>query len=70
MASVSVVLVFHVTGVQRAEEEEDWYWANILTLNNYLFSLLQHMMRHKQGESFGGSRCVKYLYDKNCTIYL
>lgn len=63
--SVSVVLVFHPTGVQRAEEEED-----ILTLNNYLFSLLQHMMRHKQGESFGGSRCVKYLYDKNCTIYL
>lgn len=60
--SVSVVLVFQV---QRAEEEED-----ILTLNNYLFSLLQHMMRHKQGESFGGSRCVKYLYDKNCTIYL
>lgn len=59
---VSVVLVFQV---QRAEEEED-----ILTLNNYLFSLLQHMMRHKQGESFGGSRCVKYLYDKNCTIYL
>lgn len=60
--SVSVVLVFQV---QRAEEEED-----ILTLNNYLFSLLQHMMRHKQGESFGGSWCVKYLYDKNCTIYL
>lgn len=60
--SVSVVLVFQV---QRAEEEED-----ILTLNNYLFSLLQHMMRHKQGESFGGSRCVKYLYDKNCTIHL
>lgn len=57
-----MVLVFQV---QRAEEEED-----ILTLNNYLFSLLQHMMRHKQGESFGGSRCVKYLYDKNCTIYL